>query len=505
MSKINFNNNNECKFNLLKFFVGFKKDLFQRIKHKYSNPYMYHAISKNELFGLKSHQIPTYYGMYQINYLVFNKPCRYNVLFKDINTENCEVDCLIKQYSRYESEILLKCSCQKEKSRKLAANLFPHEGPLLEIVTSYYKTAFNQPTKKPKQHLSSKSVRKTDTNLIKIIPSHTEKNKDISNKNKENKGNVSEMGTEHNNSKIYLDSLLESKATSNDNSSEHEKNQFLRKNNNNAPRTDGCNDSTSSMMELIDYIVQLEYDKIKVKPIRRQCVNLRKFQEVDFTNSSTPQNKDLFTTLKDGFRERHKVFFKTTINETKEKFKPFYQAHKTEQIVFPRLKDLEKKNEFKTTQKFIKVSVRREREQENKKNLLTSILLKYNSLKLQKEREKEIKKYKKMNYSQGGNRIIRLKTEERINNNPNKIKNHKNCNTSNAFNSIYCKTHNEIINLYEYQNDLKTTEKTQKIINKVKINQKKENKKLMKSLNLNDLVNCPMIYAQRKETVGSIE
>ena len=35
MSKINFNNNNECKFNLLKFFVKFKKDLFQRIKHKY--------------------------------------------------------------------------------------------------------------------------------------------------------------------------------------------------------------------------------------------------------------------------------------------------------------------------------------------------------------------------------------------------------------------------------------------------------------------------------------
>ena len=503
MSKINFNNNNECKFNLLKFFVKFKKDLFQRIKHKYSNPYMYHAVSQNELFGLKSHQIPTYYGMYQINYLVFNKPCRYNILFKDLNTENCEVDCLVKKYSRFESEILLKCSCQKEKSRQLAANVFPHEGPLLKIATTYYKTAFNQPTIKPKKHLSSKSVRKTDTNLIKIIPSHIEKDKEVSSKIQDNKENITEMGTEHYNSKIYLDSLFESNATSNDNSYELDNNPFLRKTNKNIRRTEGCDDSTSSMMELIDYIVQVEYDQIKVKPTRRQCVNLRTFQEVDFTNSTTPKNKVLLTTLKEEFKERHNVFFKS-INESRGKFKHFYQTHKTEQIVFPRLKDFETKNAFKTTQKFVKINVKREKEEENRKNLLTSVLLKYNSQKLQKEREKEKKKFKNINFSQNG-KTLRLKTEERINNNPNKIKNHKYCNTSTTFNSVYCKTHNEIINLYEFQNDLKTNEKTQKIINKVKTNQQKEKNQLRKSLNLIDLVNCPMIYSQRKEIIGGID
>lgn len=490
MSKVPYET--EKPFNFKKFFVKFKKELFKRIKIKYSNPYMYHVIKKNELMAMKEYQIPTYFESYQINNLMLNKSCHYNAIFRDQVIINNEKEMLIKKYNKYESEILIQNAWYKLKRKTPQTSLFPHEGPIFTIAMNYYDNIKEYNPRVQRKKKSSKTlISKTDTKIMRILPDLDSR---IQNEEKENS---SEMGTEHCNSKLYLDSLLDSKDSSNNKSSDEDNEPCGLKVNKNKKRGDGINTSTYSVENLVEHITQIEYDQQKIKPIRRHALNLKTFQGLEFQNKKEPKiDKFYLTNLKENFKERNNIFYKSIkvgpgnfLNKLSKKEIPLM----TEPI--PLLRACERNIEFKTTNHFLKVANKKERYLNYKKKELISVLLTYNKKKIDKEKEQELSKLNQFrNTAHKKVRHLRLKTEARIDLYPNKVRNHKYCETSTTFNSLYCHTHNEIVNLYDVDNDVGLSDKTSKLIQKVKTNQKMDNIKIHKSINMSSLIQCPSIY-----------
>ena len=490
MSKVPYET--EKPFNFKKFFVKFKKDLFHRIKIKYSNPYMYHTVKKSELIGMKEYQIPTYFESYQINNLMLNKACHYNAVFRDQVIINNEKEILLKKYNKYECEILIQNAWYKLKRKTPQTSLFPHEGPLLDIALNFYEnTEEDSPTVQKRKKSSRTLISRTDTKIVKILPDLDSR---IQNEEKENS---SEMGTEHYNSKLYLDSLLESNDSSNNKSSDEGNDPCGIKVNKNKKRADGINTSTYSLENLVEHITQIEYDQQKIKPIRRQALNVKTFQGLEFQKKKVSKHDKFYlTNLKENFKERNNIFYKTI------KVGPgnFLNKLSKEQLPLtsepiPLLRSCERNSEFKTTTQFLKVANEKERNQNYKKKELISVLLTYNKKKIEQEKEKEISKLNQFRTTAHKKvRHLRLKTEDRINLFPNKIRNHKYCETSTTFNSLYCHTHNEIVNLYDVDNDVELADKTGKLIQKVKNNIKLDSIKVHKSIRMSSLIQCPSIY-----------
>ena len=67
-----------------KLFINFQKKAIKLLQNKYSNPYIYKSISKEDLMTIKKESIPTLFGYYKILKLCNNIPCHYTSIFKDI-------------------------------------------------------------------------------------------------------------------------------------------------------------------------------------------------------------------------------------------------------------------------------------------------------------------------------------------------------------------------------------------------------------------------------------
>jgi len=119
-----------------KLFINFQKKAIKLLQNKYSNPYIYKSISKEDLMTIKKESIPTLFGYYKILKLCNNIPCHYTSIFKDITIfSNTLTEYIPFFFSSPESHLFIKYSIYNVCY--FLTNNFPTGIQIINILSKY--------------------------------------------------------------------------------------------------------------------------------------------------------------------------------------------------------------------------------------------------------------------------------------------------------------------------------------------------------------------------------
>ena len=522
-------------------FKQFKKLTRCVFRNKYGNPYLYkYQRVSPTIINPTKWEIPTLFHLNIISGFVNNKNSHYNSYFKEQQIFISNVEYLLKYHTPFETKIKLYESAQYNNNNNVITiipNFYPQGNEVMQIVNNYHKDIAKYPFQGRKAYfrytvriptikLSHMNVYNNNLNENKSsLSSFTSKNekKSILNtinfiaNNKQQEEELDMTIDNEEESKFFSKSLLE-KINANDNI---QCNTVLKLQLQNADvRRDIRThyNSFESIEQLINDIQLIEDDLNKLKPKRKE-----RLLNINEHNSIIKESKHsvLLTTIKNEFNKKYLRCNTHYKFKTRKEQNGFHIFNKLNQPIINETTihndnpiHNHNNNNFeyhftpstilhhKPIDYFLLKHTSSHIKDEKKKHMVTNVLNTYHNRKFNKEKEIKKEKILKMTRQITKPKIITLQTEQRFHkewlrsqkesNSHSHHHHHRGLSGSRTIShrfceltemdTLFCKTHNSIINPNQDKEKFTIEHKTNRLMYKIK----KRNDKLQAQIIKND-------------------